>query len=560
MPRRRSSSSPVRTLTWSDLAHSTQSINEAEMLQHEVDTLVQTESRLRIELTNAEEDLLHNSDLSPPQKVLLLAALRARLRAAEEQLLLCNSALSPIRKLPHEILGEIFNTLLYMVSEEEKRTTLKSLSQVCKAWNPPLHDPIHWAGTTLRLKDKKSVRTFMDIEARFKGAGDLPRTVVLEGDGCSCGDPAERWQWRYCDCPWRVAVTKLLCQSSPIRHLSLRQWSFRCFTNLMASLDEASEMTGSPSWLLIQSMELELWSIGARGLAAVDEEGDLTSPSRKKVILNFLDLPSSLTSLSLKLPPWPASFKTSLVLEAETLNNLASLSICCDWDTTDVLRALRDCQNLQSLVLDLNKSPQSWKCSVQQIVLPLLRSLDITIRNYCAASRILPLLVLPQLVDLRLFVDFTHDDRELERRLAYLNIISPPALSLRSLTIHSSTFVGLKRKINPEVLISIFFSIPSLRHFTLDTIFFDPKAFTQGLRKRLESDADFLPLVQSMRLIDVDGGLDVFDINTFLHFVTLRRSYLQREGLQRVTPCQPDSLRTILFYGGPFGEKVNAQN
>jgi hypothetical protein len=167
-----------------------------------------------------------------------------------------------------------------------------------------------------------------------------------------------------------------------------------------------------------------------------------------------------------------------------------------------------------------------------------------------ASSRVLPCLVLPALSSLRLFISFRHDDRELMLRLVQLKVLSPEdpsAPALRSLSLHSHTVMGLKRKINIDVLFDIFSKIPSLQHFTSDMIYFDAQRFVDALPQKMEGGSpDPLSAIRSLHFIDIDGNFDVFDIGAFLQFVILRRrGSLNERGLQAVG--LPDPLRSIVF-------------
>ncbi|KAF6748510.1 hypothetical protein DFP72DRAFT_789177, partial [Ephemerocybe angulata] len=63
-----------------------------------------------------------------------ISVLRAELEGLENRLRQHHSALSPVRRVPPEILAEIFSALVMGVQGSEGRDGLLDLGLVCKGW------------------------------------------------------------------------------------------------------------------------------------------------------------------------------------------------------------------------------------------------------------------------------------------------------------------------------------------------------------------------------------------------------------------------------------------
>lgn len=486
--------------------------SEAAAFQKEVDVLVPTVSRLR-----------------------------AQLKLAEAKLLQCRSVLSAIRKFPQEILVQLFTLALDRGDGKNWRGALVQLGRVSKTWYSAAYDPSLWADVALRLGDIGSPE---DVEVMFKNSKAYPRTVTLQGHGCGCGNPEDPSQeWQYCFHPWRVAVTELLCQSSPVQRLVFANLSLRCFTNVMSSLS-AEPHRVPQAWCSLRSLALHFENF---------PEYRIPLGSKKEIVtFDFGSLPPSLTSLSLKLPSCPRDVIPRLMINVDALKHLASLSLKCDWGVPDFLTSLRYSTNLTVLHLTDNRSQQSWLgfghvCD-PDVLLPKLHTLDFNIRDPKASATILLLLRLPALANLRIFAS---DDGDLRNALEHLRIISSEdslAPRLCSLSIWFYSWMGVpSHRMKEKVLVDILSRIPSLRHLALDKIMFDARQFTDLIYQSMQrGEPHILPAIESIELADAQGMLDVFDIDAFLELVEVQRRPFQLQALVGAVR-RPDPFRRITF-------------
>lgn len=385
-----------------------------------------------------------------------IVSLRAQLVELEDRLYRCTSALSPIRNLPQEVLGEIFHHILDAVPHEPvKRSTLLRLGDVSKMWREEAHNPSRWATVTVEFPNGRSSSAYKQLESHLKKARGCPRSITVQGD-CPCRLS------RHCLCYWRAdSFATFLSGFSSLRSLTLHFTTIQCFRNFMESTKRSLQ-----SWDTIQSLSLSI--------------GSLTRGSDKRVVLKELAVfPLSLTSLSLSLPDYRSDIDISLPFLASTLGTLTCLDITCRRDTSEFLDALRHCQNLRVLQLNCGHSAGSRQGDIGDVVLPKLHFLEVIVSELPAASKILPRLVLPSLLDLRLL---TSRKQHIWESLDQLKILSGTS-SLRSLAIGNRTLQPFS--LDAETLADVVSRISSLHHLSLDRINFNAHRFVETVRQRM---------------------------------------------------------------------------
>ncbi|KAJ3538991.1 hypothetical protein NMY22_g4936 [Coprinellus aureogranulatus] len=458
---------------------------------------------------------------------------RAQLEELKNRLFRCKLALAPIRKVPLEVIGEIFRfTLEAFVDHKARAGDLLRLALVCKTWNDEAHNSAHWSDISISpFNCKPKFPTCREMAARFK---DLRTIRFKDFAVCECLRSTEQGV-STCLLNSSACLQLLSCsRDSSLQSISLSVSCFRCFQNLTQSVKAGEEAL--QAWKSIRSVTLDIRAHRQPRAGMGPEDFD------------FRDLPPSLTSLTLSFPRLHTT-GTQLNLYTPMFRNLSSLDFSCGWNTPFTLDVIRLCKKLRHLRLDYGKSPQTWSVAAAEVVLPNLRTLDVSMTPSASAT-VLPLFILPALVDVRMGVDH---GREVCDNLAHLKVLppgTPSAPILQSLTIYSSRFAeddSLRTCGSEQGLVDTFFAIPSLQSFTIRAISFSSRLFLEILQQRVErGDQVFLPNIQSIQLIEPRPHFGSFDVESFLQFVKIRHHLMRSEVDVRLSG-QPDSLRRIVF-------------
>ncbi|TEB40266.1 hypothetical protein FA13DRAFT_1618562, partial [Coprinellus micaceus] len=91
--------------------------------------------------TNRSPTLLESVSIQTDIDVLLRekGQLEARLRDLNAELQKRHAILSPLRRFPTELLGEIFSTMMPSILDEKGRRQLVDLQLVCREWRDASH-------------------------------------------------------------------------------------------------------------------------------------------------------------------------------------------------------------------------------------------------------------------------------------------------------------------------------------------------------------------------------------------------------------------------------------
>jgi hypothetical protein len=272
--------------------------------------------------------------------------LQDRLKQLEFRRQGLQSLLSPIRRMPPEVLGEIFAFVLELPAFEKPQRgfeakirvdeSLIALCLVCRTWRdaasatPQLwrHLEIPLVPSNLRLE--KAFRWF----DRCKGIAN--KTLMVDCDfhgytrdcaeeGCNLANPE---------------LARLLTEGPSFEKLSLCCVGSLCFRALIGLMDSLKNDKPRP-WDSIKSLDLTFY-----------EFWDETDPSDPL----FRHIPP-VTSLSLYLPDRYSIIEDGGTLDdlrihplSPVLANLTTFTLACDWDDT-VMLVLQLCANLEVLTL-----------------------------------------------------------------------------------------------------------------------------------------------------------------------------------------------------------------
>jgi hypothetical protein len=276
------------------------------------------------EVQQLEEDLL-----------IQISQARAQLQALKDDLRQYQRVVSSIRRMPAEILGEIFK--LSPPSPTmcvQGRSWIVTLCLVCKDWclAARLTRPL-WSSARI---DADSRGISFDKAAAWLGrAGVTPRSITYRaGEIERLPDPQ---------------FAKLLAQGPHLDHLSLVLNSPLCFTRLLHSLESFKAGAEMPrSWDLIRSMAVNFTFSGW----ARDGRRSEQPPTI------FHGIPSSVTSFRLQISSQrpPQRFVHPIRhLPTEFLERLNSFSV-----TYPIPYALQHCVNVESLAIDFNRAASEW--------------------------------------------------------------------------------------------------------------------------------------------------------------------------------------------------------
>ncbi|KAF6751048.1 hypothetical protein DFP72DRAFT_1071907 [Ephemerocybe angulata] len=284
-----------------------------------------------------------------------------KVKDLEQELKKCRTVLSPARRLPQEILCEIFSLVPLVEGNEEDPADVTVVSLVSRAWREAaLNTHSLWQGLVFTpcrcvASDIKGshyhATEYEKAQSWLSRSGALPKTVRLErnpdGTRCMCQDPGRRCESTH------PTVVKLLAEGPPIDEFTLHVTSTSCFRKWMASVTSAGQnLARRTRWeklrcfsLVFHDIDRQLWD-------------DTTDPN----LSIFANLPS-VTEFHLNLPSMERAFEDeddalscSLHIPAPFLNGLGIFVIRWEWGGSRLAELLVHCINLESFTLELDET------------------------------------------------------------------------------------------------------------------------------------------------------------------------------------------------------------
>ncbi|KAF6748518.1 hypothetical protein DFP72DRAFT_1174169 [Ephemerocybe angulata] len=432
----------------------------------------------------------------------------SELRKLEGELERHRAILSPVRRIPREVLGHIFTFLQPFENGEKVRTAegrkeLVGLSLVCKLW----HDATlftHELWTGLKIKPRHTIETFKPVEAWFSHTGSLRRRLQYDGWHLDDFDAFTDRPRLFDDCgrspsrepsPCLLATSvlpHLLTSGPPLDHLTLMCSTtecFRQFRDVMESLRDDSSNAKPRPWDTLRSLSLQFRSVIYQRNAQFQP---IFGP-------HFEHLPF-VESLAFHLPLDQAvddvGFDVSrlkLNIPRSLIQHLTNLVIYCPWPGPHLLKLLQYCSNLKTLTIemrhlewslwDLENRPLVQRYLASPLVLPNLLTLRIReSRNV----DLIQVLKAPQLVslDIEMFPGNRVKDEELPVPVAAFLEQSGCAQSFRSFRLG-------KCIIDAEQLFTILSDLPrALATLILDNLIDVDMHLLWKLFKNLEASRD----------------------------------------------------------------------
>ncbi|KAF5335181.1 hypothetical protein D9611_010952 [Ephemerocybe angulata] len=436
---------------------------------------------------------------------------------------------APIRRVPLDIVGEILAAAIQdsTIGKAENRKELIRLCLVCRTWREAaLATHRLWATFDVTVNGLSTWTHSLSHSAEnwLNRSGTVSKTLkIMALKGHFCGG-------RHNECAHLAtpALAKLLVLGPPIAELSLRSSYSSCFVQLIRQV-RRMKVTDNGSWSGIRTLKLALhtiWDefpIGQNATLDMDEDIDTLPTSI------FQHLPH-ITSFHLELPSMPdgEDEEFGLVIPEELLARLTDFSLVCDWEVTKVLTALKSCQAVEKLTLNLLESDVYTSSGAEStkilgdmletnIILPKLRALHMW-GMYADGLEYLRYLQAPCLDTLHLHfaesnltqivLDEIWSDAEFEfRRPRYIEEFirrsgcKPNLRDLRISNLHISA------KVLRPLLIK---ECPLLRRLTLESLDFNSKLFL-----KLQADP-VLPFLQTLVLRDMlHDGFDFDHVRAF---------------------------------------------
>ncbi|KAJ2913834.1 hypothetical protein MD484_g6589, partial [Candolleomyces efflorescens] len=426
-----------------------------------------------------------------------ISQLRAQLEGLEEEFNRYNAIISPMRKIPLELLGEIFQMALPISMEScDYRSGLLKLCLVCKNWRHAAH-LMRQLWSELHLQDRDL--HYRKIVNWFSRAGEVPKTLSIRARCSYAGHSSS--------VPCSLSghdASRLLASGPSLHHLSLNCSNIKCFMKMIDALETLAQGShaGSRPFDRIRSLTLDLTGRWRRQLANSTGSG-------------FHRIPTSVTSFQLLLPPHSDAFgpvrgERPLHLPPQFLGNLTSFSICSDWEGgVQLLTALHHCVNVETLTIDFNDSLTWWYDSSEPSIelfrteglpLPKVRTLSLE-RASPASISILNVLKAPSLESLSITFTYCDDmeDYDLGVKLCeFIKIRSQCEATFRSLRLEN--LLGFRA----EGLQSLLQDLPTITHLTLDRISLIPSYLPTLAHLAVPSEEKFLPNLESLEIRGLD--------------------------------------------------------
>ncbi|KAJ2913830.1 hypothetical protein MD484_g6587, partial [Candolleomyces efflorescens] len=475
-----------------------------------------------------------------------ISKLRSELEALENQLLKQKGAISAVRLMPLEVLGEIFELVLDYVLDNKSIKELVNLQLVCRQWRDA-------ARITHRLWSKFMYLEKHDIpqliQARdsfkiwFKRAGNTPKMfsyLALGHKNCEAQDSK---------CKTVTGIfASLFTEGLWIDHLYFESWTLQCFLNFIEAVHSLQTEQYPRPFDSIRTFTLSL-----------------CGPWKEPFDIVYQHIPKNTTTFRLYLPDFQKAYNPDfyevgdVCLPQGMLERLTSFSLLCDWPCPyPVLPSLRHCINLQTLVVDVFNQrvvevdwfsedvPWEDNTTIFEygVFLPNLETLRLRcIRNIS----VLKLFNTPRLVELDIGfsgVDLRNHPKLVDTIQHFVKRRSKCEETLRCFRLRD--WFGMDG--GAKELVNLFLELPLLTRITLDSVTESEYAWSLLADAKMENKT-CLPNLEVLELLH---GFNATGMNHLFKFLESRRPYRLQRG-QPVFEGPPDSLKRLTVVYTQYG-------
>ncbi|KAJ3510595.1 hypothetical protein NMY22_g15931 [Coprinellus aureogranulatus] len=400
-----------------------------------------------------------------------IQALEATLQDLDYERRFFSPMLSPIRRMPLEVLGEIF--IIALDTSFSPQGMLARICRVCKSWREAAHlVPKLW--TTTIVNPFARDLSYESVQTWIGHSRGLPRTIEVYSRKCAGGDMGCLGEIDMCLFS-KPVLAKILLTTPSLEKVEIQCPTPQCFINLATSIDSSPY---SNTWNSVRE-------VSVFGYGWESKWQNVPSCSFQQLF------PTSLRKFNLHLP-WKDSIGVSTAdLEVHVpptiFKRLSSITLSLDWSAKHIFGVLQHCTNLEALELSAGGSDLKWRSQdafVQNIKghglsLPKLRK--ITLENVdILFMRRLQCLTAHALLDVDVrFGDEDWSPEETNENDNEITMAVAPAFS---------TFLRGGRG-SPST------SLPNLSRLTLDNAVFDDDVFARLMA------GDCLPNLRIVKLL-----------------------------------------------------------
>ncbi|RXW24066.1 hypothetical protein EST38_g1754 [Candolleomyces aberdarensis] len=484
-----------------------------------------------------------------------ISKIRSELKVLENQLYKQKAAISALRLIPPEILGEIFELVLDYVLDNKGIKDLANIQLVCRQWRDTARITRRLWSSFMFL-EKYDIPQLIQARDSFKTwfnrAGNSPKMfsyLTLGHENCEAQDSK-------CKAVTRIFAS-LLTEGLSIDHLWLESRSLQCFLNFAGAVRSIQSGQNPHSWDSIRSFTLSL-----------------VGPWTEPLDIAYQHIPKNVTSFQLYLPDYnnahsPAFDEVGIpdvCPPLDLLERLTSFSLLCDWPVSyPVLPSLRHCTNLETLTVDFYGQEDvevDWyaegvpwddvdKIFKFGVLLPKLH----TLRLRCIRDiSVLKLFNTPRLVqlDIGFFKTYTRIKPQLfDTVQRFVKRRSKCEETLRCFRLRE--WSGSDGKV--VELANLLLELPSLTRITLDCVYQSELAFSLLAAAKMEGKA----CLPNLEVLEVLRGFHARGMDYLFGFLKSRRPYRFHEG-EVVFDGSPDSLKRLTVVYQQFRDEHEFEN